>query len=75
MKLEVVDDTVKKDDKPVWEQTQEKDPGYTGADRRAAQRRIHSDRREMLRFDPDKEDRRQTNDRRAPKSVWDDRML
>lgn len=39
--------------------------GYSGIERRCYQRRVGSDRREMVRFEPGKEDRRGGNDRRA----------
>ena len=49
-------------------------PGYSGPDRRQAQRRIGAlDRRELLRFEPDRAPRRGGHDRRGPKSVWDGR--
>ena len=40
-------------------------PRYTGIERRCSQRRVGSERREMVRFEPGKEDRRSGNDRRA----------
>ena len=36
------------------------------------ERRKGHDRREMIRFEPSKEDRRSGKDRRKMKSVWDD---
>ncbi|NNF52272.1 MAG: hypothetical protein HKN59_07510 [Gammaproteobacteria bacterium] len=49
-------------------------PGYSGPDRRQGQRRIGAlDRRELLRFEPDKAPRRGGHDRRGPKSIWDGR--
>lgn len=49
-------------------------PGYSGPDRRQGQRRVGAlDRRELLRFEPDKAPRRSGHDRRGPKSVWDGR--
>ncbi|GAB4300753.1 MAG: hypothetical protein Kow0083_12570 [Methylophaga sp.] len=44
----------------------------TGKDRRKAQRRTSDDRREMIRFEMDKEDRRTNLDRRKDnRSGWD----
>jgi hypothetical protein len=37
---------------------------YTGPERRIFQRRITPDRRELIRFEPDKEPRRKNNGRR-----------
>ncbi len=52
----------------------EEDKGpYTGPERRKEARRKISDRRELIRYEPDKEPRRKLIDRRAPFSVWDDR--
>jgi len=49
-------------------------PGYSGPDRRQRQRRVGAlDRRELLRFEPDKAPRRSGQDRRGPKSIWDGR--
>ena len=46
---------------------------YNGPERRSGNpRRKGNDRREMIRFEPDKEDRRSGKDRRKMKSVWDD---
>ena len=42
--------------------------GYNGIERRAYQRRVGADRREMVRFEPGKEDRRCGTDRRASMS-------
>lgn len=49
------------------------DDGYRGPERRVLQRRSGHDRRDMIRFEPGKEDRRSGKDRRRPKSVWDDK--
>jgi len=38
---------------------------YLGPERRLGPRRLNADRRAMLRFEPDKEDRRSDTDRRA----------
>lgn len=46
---------------------------YTGPERRIAQRRIKVDRREMIRFEPDKEPRRSGIDRRKH-DIWQDRQ-
>ncbi|HEX4880755.1 MAG TPA: hypothetical protein VFV18_00215 [Porticoccaceae bacterium] len=40
------------------------DQKYTGPERRHKQRRNTADRREEIRFEPDREDRRQKNGRR-----------
>lgn len=43
---------------------------YKGPDRRSGvDRRVSSDRREMIRFEPDKEDRRSGKDRRKA-AAW-----
>jgi len=50
----------------------DKEP-YNGPERRSGkERRQNHDRREMIRFEPDKGDRRSGKDRRKMKSVWDD---
>lgn len=47
---------------------------YIGPERRAEQRRKNHDRREAIRFEPDKSPRRTGQDRRNhDKSVWDGR--
>ncbi|HHC72581.1 MAG TPA: hypothetical protein ENK54_06755 [Thiotrichales bacterium] len=46
---------------------------YRGPERRVRERRVLADRREMVRFEPDKKPRRSGKDRRAPLSVWDGR--
>lgn len=49
-------------------------PGYSGPDRRKGERRTGAlDRRELLRFEPDRAPRRCGHDRRGPRSVWDGR--
>jgi len=48
------------------------DDDYKGPERRIEQRRKSKDRRDMLRFEPDKTPRRSGKDRRI-KSIWDDR--
>lgn len=73
MKLELVDYSDTKENKPTL--TQAPMPAYIGLERRAAPRRTHADRRVMVRFELDRQDRRQTKDRRAAKSVWDNRPL
>lgn len=46
---------------------------YNGPERRSGkERRQNSDRRDMIRFEPGKGDRRSGKDRRKMKSVWDD---
>lgn len=47
---------------------------YIGPERRIEQRRKNPDRRQAIRFEPDKEPRRSGRDRRNHgKSVWDGR--
>lgn len=48
---------------------------YTGPENRMRQRREMVDRREMVRFELGKEQRRIGNDRRAPNSVWANREM
>ena len=43
---------------------------YTGPERRVQQRRELKDRREMVRFELDKEPRRSGKDRRESAEVW-----
>lgn len=50
----------------------DQDKTYAGPERRKGERRKVNDRREMIRFEPDKEPRRKGKDRRKF-SVWDDR--
>jgi hypothetical protein len=45
---------------------------YTGRERRKTQRRQHSDRRTMIRFEPSKDPRRKILERRFY-SVWEGR--
>jgi hypothetical protein len=45
-------------------------PRYAGPDRRRSERRRRGDRREEIRYEPAKEDRRSGNDRRG-KGSWD----
>jgi len=47
----------------------DKDGKYVGPERRRSPRRKKSDRRDMLRFEPGKGDRREADDRRAD-SGW-----
>ena len=48
-----------------------KDGGpYRGPERRKGERRVSSDRREEIRFEPDKDDRRSGKDRRKT-GLWD----
>lgn len=53
--------------------TDDKDQPYTGPERRRGQRRKKGDRREMIRFEPDKSPRRSNKDRRDSTDVWKDR--
>ena len=49
---------------------------YTGPERRIEQRRRTVDRRELVRFEPGKEDRRKLPDRRKTKTdTWDQRDI
>lgn len=49
---------------------------YRGPERRRGERRSGHDRREMIRFEPDKEDRRRGEDRReANRDIWHRRDL
>ena len=51
-----------------------KDQPYTGPERRKSQRRKNPDRREGVRFEPDKEPRRSRTDRRRSKGdLWERR--
>jgi hypothetical protein len=43
--------------------------GYSGPERRKGERRMHGDRREMIRFELDRGERRSGNDRR--RQSWD----
>jgi hypothetical protein len=45
-------------------------PRYAGPERRKSERRRRGDRREEIRFEPDKDDRRSGKDRRTTGS-WD----
>jgi hypothetical protein len=50
------------------------DKPYTGPERRREQRRKNPDRREMVRFEPDKTPRRSGKDRRkTPGDLWERR--
>jgi len=53
------------DFKPKAQQTK-----YVGAEHRLGPRRLKADRRALLRFEPDKQDRRSGNDRRAGGNNW-----
>jgi hypothetical protein len=56
------------------EDTPTDDTTYTGPERRKGERRSGKDRREMLRFEPEKNPRRSGKDRRAGKQdLWDKR--
>ena len=44
---------------------------YRGPERRKGERRINGDRREEIRFEPDKDDRRGGKDRRKSTGLWD----
>jgi len=43
---------------------------YKGKERRFSHRRITKNRRDMIRFEPDKADRRTGQDRRSAHSAW-----
>ena len=48
-----------------FETAEPKSAGYTGAERRRRHRRVTADRREEMRFEPDKADRRANPGRRV----------
>ncbi len=48
------------------------DEHYTGPERRHFQRRVNKDRRQMIRFEPEREPRR-SGDERRKFSAWDHR--
>lgn len=48
---------------------------YSGIERRQQQRRQSSDRRDLIRFELNKNDRRLGTDRRHQSDVWDGRTL
>lgn len=48
---------------------------YAGPENRVCHRRETTDRREMVRFELGKEQRRSGNDRRKPSSVWEGREM
>ncbi len=43
---------------------------YKGKERRYTIRRVNINRREMIRFEPNKEDRRSSKDRRVALNTW-----
>ena len=69
MELELVDNSTLETDKDK-DATQGNSP-YNGPERRIAHRRCGHDRRTMVRFELDKPDRRQKEDRRTTTNVWD----
>jgi len=69
MELELVDNSTVGADKDNAA-TAEK-PTYDGPERRRAIRRCGHDRRNMVRFELDKADRRTIEDRRSVTNVWD----
>jgi hypothetical protein len=48
-------------------------PPHAGSERRRGPRRKKNERREMVRFEPDKTPRRSGKDRRKSKDLWKDR--
>ncbi len=68
MELELVDNASLETDK---DQKITEKPPYNGPERRVAQRRGGHDRRALIRFELDKADRRQKEDRRSTTNVWD----
>ncbi len=51
-------------------------PHYSGPDRRQAERRMSIDRRDMIRFEPEKDPRRSGNDRRKGlNDTWERRDI
>jgi len=69
MELELIDKSAY-DDKMDNNLSVEKQE-YDGQERRIAARRCGHDRRDMVRFELGKEDRRQLNERRNTTNVWD----
>jgi len=69
MELELVDNNTLNDNKDTID-TEHKPP-YDGPERRMCQRRCGHDRRDMVRFELDKADRRQLEDRRSTTNIWD----
>lgn len=52
------------------------DKPYAGPERRKGERRKNQDRRDMVRWEPDKEDRRSGKDRRkVNQDIWNRRDL
>jgi hypothetical protein len=69
VELELVDnDKVGVEDKEAHTKSESQ---YDGPDRRKIHRRHGHDRRAMVRFELDKTDRRQKEDRRNTANVWD----
>jgi hypothetical protein len=69
MELELVDNSTLETDKDK-DAIHDNSP-YNGPERRVAHRRCGHDRRAMVRFELDKPDRRQKEDRRTTTNVWD----
>ncbi len=44
---------------------------YVGPDRRRGPRRVNGERRELLRYEPDRPNRRSRKDRRQGAGAWD----
>jgi len=69
MELELLDNSALDADKDTAAPKEK--PAYTGPERRMAHRRCGHDRRSLVRFELDKADRRQQEDRRSISNIWD----
>ena len=69
MELELVDNASLETDKD--KEANKAKASYKGPERRMGQRRCGHDRRTMVRFELDKADRRQMEDRRTTTNAWD----
>ena len=70
MELELVDKSEYDKDNKSTEEKKEAEP-YDGPERRVAERRCGHDRRQEVRFQLEKPERRSGKDRRRAKSGWD----
>lgn len=71
MELELVDNATLENGKE--KAASEEKTSYEGPERRSCQRRCGHDRRNLIRFELDKEDRRRMEDRRTTTNVWDNK--
>lgn len=69
LKLEPLDSEIRADQPANFEPKPRKTQ-YVGAEHRLGPRRLCQDRRAMLRFEPEKNDRRSCMDQRAGGSKW-----